>query len=248
MMAAGHRGAAEGALSFVFDEQQRPDGSIRQNTFVDGTPHWDGTQQDEVAFPIVLAWQLGRDDAQTDAQHVKPAAEWLVRTGPKTDMDRWENQDGWSPGTIASEIAGLVCAAQIARKNGDETAAATYEAMANQWRDGRAPGSSTRASSSSCASASSAATTRRSSTRSASWTSSWRSTPRRGASGTAPTSTATASSSTASPGTRSRRTAAPPAAGRGRSSPASAASTTSSPGSRPPPRWPPSPAPPTRAA
>ncbi len=47
MMAAGDRGAAERALSFVFDKQQRPDGSIRQNTFVDGTPHWDGTQQDE---------------------------------------------------------------------------------------------------------------------------------------------------------------------------------------------------------
>ena len=82
MMAAGDRGAAERALSFVFDKQQRPDGSIRQNTFVDGTPHWDGTQQDEVAFPIVLAWQLHRDDAQTYAQHVKPAADWLVRTGP----------------------------------------------------------------------------------------------------------------------------------------------------------------------
>ena len=94
---------------------------VRQNTFVDGTPHWDGTQQDEVAFPIVLAWQLGRDDAQTYTQHVKPAADWLVRTGPKTDMDRWENQDGWSPGTIASEIAGLICAAPTSRaRTGDD--------------------------------------------------------------------------------------------------------------------------------
>ena len=79
MMAAGDRGAAERALNFVFTKQQRPDGSVRQNTFVDGTPHWDGTQQDEVAFPIVLAWQLDRDDAQTYTQHVKPAADWLVR-------------------------------------------------------------------------------------------------------------------------------------------------------------------------
>ena len=134
MMAAGDRGAAERALTFVFTKQQRPDGSIRQNTFVDGTPHWDGTQQDEVAFPIVLAWQLHRDDAQTYAQHVKPAADWLVRTGPKTDMDRWENQDGWSPGTIASEIAGLICAADLARKAGDDASAATYEATADAWQ------------------------------------------------------------------------------------------------------------------
>ena len=133
-MAAGDRGAAERALSFVFDKQQRPDGSIRQNTFVDGTPHWDGTQQDEVAFPIVLAWQLHRDDAQTYAQHVKPAADWLVRTGPQSDMDRWENQSGWSPGTIASEIAGLICAADLARRNGDDASAATYEQTADTWQ------------------------------------------------------------------------------------------------------------------
>jgi glucoamylase len=134
LMAAGDRGAAARALTFVFDKQQRPDGSIRQNTFVDGTPHWDGTQQDEVAFPIVLAWQLHRDDAQTYAQHVKPAADWLVKTGPMTDMDRWENQSGWSPGTIASEIAGLICAADLARRNGDAASAATYEQTADTWQ------------------------------------------------------------------------------------------------------------------
>jgi glucoamylase len=134
LMAAGDRGAAERALTFVFDKQQRPDGSVRQNTFVDGTPHWDGTQQDEVAFPIVLAWMLQRTDAQTYTQHVKPAADWLVKTGPMTDMDRWENQSGWSPGTIASEIAGLICAADIARRNGDDASAATYEQTADDWQ------------------------------------------------------------------------------------------------------------------
>jgi glycosyl hydrolase family 15/glucodextranase-like protein len=134
LMAAGDTGAAERGLSFIFDKQQRPDGSIRQNTFVDGTPHWDGTQQDEDAFPIVLAWQLHRDDAQTYSLHIKPAADWLVRTGPQTDMDRWENQSGWSPGTIASEIAGLICAADIARKNGDDASAATYEQTVDTWQ------------------------------------------------------------------------------------------------------------------
>jgi glucoamylase len=133
-MASGDRGAAERALTFVFDKQQRDDGSVRQNTFVDGTPHWDGTQQDEVAFPIVLAWQLNRDDATTYYEHVKKAADWLVGTGPKTDMDRWENQDGWSPGTIASEIAGLICAADLARKAGDQKSAATYEQTADAWQ------------------------------------------------------------------------------------------------------------------
>jgi glucoamylase len=134
LLAAGDRGAAERALSFVFEHQQKPDGSVWQNTFVDGTPHWTNVQMDEVAFPIVLAWQLGRNDAATYAQHVKPAADYIVANGPRTNQDRWENQDGWSPGTIGAEIAGLVTAADIARHNGADADAARYEATADDWQ------------------------------------------------------------------------------------------------------------------
>ncbi|MDQ3130026.1 MAG: alpha/beta hydrolase-fold protein, partial [Acidobacteriota bacterium] len=38
-----------------------------------------------------------------------------------------------SPSTIAAEIAGLVCAAEIARKNGDEASATIYLATADDW-------------------------------------------------------------------------------------------------------------------
>ena len=37
------------------------------------------------------------------------------RTARDTGQERWENQDGWSPNTIATEIAALVCAADVAR-------------------------------------------------------------------------------------------------------------------------------------
>jgi glucoamylase len=134
LMAAGDRGAAERALTFLFTHQQKPDGSFWQNTFVDGTPHWTNVQMDEVAFPIVLAWQLGRDDADTYSQHVKPAADYIVANGPRTNQDRWENQDGWSPGTIGAEIAGLVTAADLARKAGADADAARYEATADDWQ------------------------------------------------------------------------------------------------------------------
>jgi glucoamylase len=134
LMAAGDRGAAERALTFVFEHQQKPDGSVWQNTFVDGTPHWTNVQMDEVAFPIVLAWQLARDDGATYAQHVKPAADYIVANGPRTNQDRWENQDGWSPGTIGAEIAGLVTAADLARRNGADADAARYEATADDWQ------------------------------------------------------------------------------------------------------------------
>ena len=80
-------------------------------------------QMDEVAFPIVLAHQLGRTGA-ADWDNVKLSADYVVAHGPRTPQERWENATGYSPATIAAEIAGLVCAADIATKNGDDDAAA----------------------------------------------------------------------------------------------------------------------------
>ena len=77
----------------------------------------EGLQMDQQGLPIVLAWQLGRTDA-SDWSHVRKAADFIVEQGPKSEQERWENQEGYSPGTIAAEIAGLICAADIARKNG----------------------------------------------------------------------------------------------------------------------------------
>jgi glucoamylase len=39
-------------------------------------------QLDEVAFPLVMAWQLRRIDATTYRDHVKPAADHIVAYGP----------------------------------------------------------------------------------------------------------------------------------------------------------------------
>jgi glucoamylase len=57
-----------------------------------------------------------------------------LRHSPWSPQERWENQSGYSPGTIASEIAGLVCAADIARKNGDTASAQLYEDTADEWQ------------------------------------------------------------------------------------------------------------------
>jgi glucoamylase len=64
---------------------------------------------------------------------VKPAAEFIVRNGPATGQDRWEEKSGYSPATIAAEIAGLVCAAHIARLNGDLAAESSYLETADHW-------------------------------------------------------------------------------------------------------------------
>jgi glucoamylase len=136
LQAAGDTAGAHRAVDFLFDRQQKPDGSFPQNSLVDGTPHWGNLQLDEVALPIVLAWQTGATDASLYANHIKKAADFLVGYpgAPATPQDRWENQSGYSPGTTADEIAGLVCAADIARRNGDNASAARYLRTADAWQ------------------------------------------------------------------------------------------------------------------
>jgi len=134
LLAAGDTGAANRALDFLFDRQQKPDGSFPQNSTVDGTPHWTNVQMDEVSDPIILAWMLHRTDTATYTAHIKPAADYIVANGPVTQQDRWENQGGYSPATIAAEVAGLVCAADIARANSDTASAAAYLRTADAWQ------------------------------------------------------------------------------------------------------------------
>ncbi|HEV7823896.1 MAG TPA: glycoside hydrolase family 15 protein [Mycobacteriales bacterium] len=131
LIAIGDRAAAGRALAYLWRYQQRADGSFPQNSRLDGEPVFGGLQLDEVAFPIVLAWHLGRT---ADREHVYRSADFLVARGPRTDQERWENIGGYSPATIAAEIAGLVCAADLARRTGDVARAARYEATADTWQ------------------------------------------------------------------------------------------------------------------
>ena len=96
-------------------------------------PHWTNVQLDEVADPIIAAWMLHRTDGTT-YQHVKKAADYILANGPSTPQERWENQGGYSPATIAAEIAGLVCAADLAWANKDTKSATTYLKTADAWQ------------------------------------------------------------------------------------------------------------------
>lgn len=125
--------AAERALNYLFTIQQRPDGSFPQITWIDGRPIGDAIQMDEVSYPLILAYQLGRTDRQTYLKHIKRTADYIVRVGPVTQQERWEEKAGYSPATIAAQIAGLVCAAEIAKHNGDGTSARKYLDTADEW-------------------------------------------------------------------------------------------------------------------
>jgi glucoamylase len=131
--AMGDKAEAVRALNYLFTIQQKPDGSFPQNSWLDGRPAGGGLQMDEVAYPLILAYQLGRTDNETWLRHVKPAADFIIRNGPATPQERWEEEAGYSPSTIAAEIAGLVCAAEVARRNDDKESAKTYLATADEW-------------------------------------------------------------------------------------------------------------------
>jgi glucoamylase len=103
---------------------QRPDGSFPQNSWIDGRMYWPGLQLDEVAAPILLAWRLRREAVSLGQCDVHPmirhTAAHLMLQGPVTSQERWEENSGFSPSTLAFVIAGLVCAADFAQNDSDK--------------------------------------------------------------------------------------------------------------------------------
>lgn len=136
LVADGDLATARDATLFLFERQQLPDGSMPRNSLVNGKPAPDsfGTQLDETAYPILMAQQLGLTDASLYANHIKPAANFLIAHGPAFGSERWEEQSGFSPSTIAAEIAGLAAAADLARANGDTSSSALWLGVADDWQ------------------------------------------------------------------------------------------------------------------
>ena len=95
--------------------------------WLDGTEHWSALQMDGIAMPIMLADQLKRAGELNgyDAwPMVRAAAQFLVKMGPVTGQDRWEALSGYATFTMASEIAGILAAADFAEAAGFKAEAA----------------------------------------------------------------------------------------------------------------------------
>jgi glucoamylase len=117
LLACGRSETARRALVYLACTQH-PDGGFAQNFWIDGTPYWKGLQLDEVAYPLILAWRLWKSDALGEMKifpFVERAAGFLVRHAPITQQERWEENAGYAPSTLAAAIAGLICAAEMAR-------------------------------------------------------------------------------------------------------------------------------------
>ena len=122
LLATGQTGTPLRALIWLA-ALQRTDGSFPQNSWLNGTAYWSGLQLDQIAAPILLAWRLSRHDALLSLFDprvmVLRAAAYLILQGPVTGQDRWEENPGYSPSTLATVIAGLVCVAESANEPGN---------------------------------------------------------------------------------------------------------------------------------
>jgi glucoamylase len=115
---------------------QFPDGGMPQNCWVDGRPFWSGIQLDEVAFPIILARRLevlGLLEGFDPYPMVRAGASYILRRGPASPQERWEEDAGISPSTLAAEIAALACAGEMALLRNDRLCARLCRRTADHW-------------------------------------------------------------------------------------------------------------------
>jgi glucoamylase len=137
MLLAGDRFTARNMARFLFERQQLPDGSMPRNSLPNGkvAPDSFNTQLDECSYPLIMALASGgMTGARFYREHIKPAANFIAAHGPSFGPERWEEQSGFSPSTIAAEIAGLLAAAEIADRRGDDDSAAVSRGVADEFQ------------------------------------------------------------------------------------------------------------------
>ncbi len=138
LIACGSTADARRALAFLRATQEA-DGHWAQNMWLDGTPYWNGIQMDETALPLLVVDLAYREHVIDDSEAaafwpmVKRAASYLARNGPVSPQDRWEEDPGYSPFTVAAEIAALLAAADFAMRNNENPLAEYFRELADIW-------------------------------------------------------------------------------------------------------------------
>jgi len=120
---------------------QNEDGSWPQNMWLQGEPNWSGLQMDQIALPIleILKGYLRNTMSKSRQKRYWPLAKkaivFLLVNGPYTDQDRWEEESGFSPFTMATEIAALLAGAELADLNDENDFANYCRETADSWND-----------------------------------------------------------------------------------------------------------------
>ncbi len=140
LLAAGAVIDAVRVLRYL-EATQEADGHWAQNLWLDGRPYWSGIQMDETAFPVLLIDLMRREAPEALGKldrwwpMVRKAVSFIIRNGPVTQQDRWEEDAGYSPFTLAAEISALLAGAEIAELTGHPDQAQTMRDAADAWND-----------------------------------------------------------------------------------------------------------------
>ncbi|TLY74577.1 MAG: glycosyl hydrolase [Gammaproteobacteria bacterium] len=114
LLAVGAAREARNTLRYLL-ATQNADGHWNQNQWLGGKGYWPGVQLDESAFPVLLAVALDERGALQGtevADMIRRALSFLVRHGPVSDQDRWEEDSGLNTFTLAVCISALVAGAR----------------------------------------------------------------------------------------------------------------------------------------
>ncbi|HEX3861847.1 MAG TPA: glycoside hydrolase family 15 protein [Stellaceae bacterium] len=110
LLALGAQPEARDTLRYLIATQAES-GHWHQNQWLSGLPYWQGLQLDEAGWPVLLAAALEERDALRGIEvedMVRRALGYIARTGPSTQQDRWEENEGLNPFTLAIGISALV--------------------------------------------------------------------------------------------------------------------------------------------
>ncbi|MGB9694949.1 MAG: glycoside hydrolase family 15 protein [Caldisericaceae bacterium] len=128
MASMGDFAFANSSLEYMFAYLRRADGSFKQNSTIDGRERWNATQMDQAAFPIILAYKLGRKDL---IEELRVTADFIVEQGPKTEQERWEEIGGYSAYSMSLEARALELYALMSN---DRKGAHKYQTKALEFK------------------------------------------------------------------------------------------------------------------
>lgn len=137
-MALGAEDDALRILNYLFSTQDG-DGKWPQNMWLDGRSCLPSLQMDEVALPLLLLDScdhrglIDKERRRRYLPSVRKAVTFILRHGPYSPEDRWEQQAGFSTFTLAVEIAALLAAAAMLEYFEEKALAAYCRTTADHW-------------------------------------------------------------------------------------------------------------------
>ena len=140
LLAAGAKPDALRILRYLRATQDG-DGHWPQNQLVDGSKVWDSIQMGETALPVLLVDLLLREGVLAPGDlagywpMVRAAVGYILRKGPSSQEDRWEDSRGFTPYTLSALISALLVAAEMADLRGEPGVGAYLGESADAWND-----------------------------------------------------------------------------------------------------------------